>query len=159
MHPISPSLCLSTRESSYMYTYVCSVQASRSCVCEFVYRARMYRNGSISAVSLSRPASGLGGSLHDIRFPVPPAGIEPGISRKNLEPFLDLCVSSLRRGHANLLCIFPILSVVPKHVYTHAIMIYIHTKCTLMTQSPPSFPPQHTAHTHSHFHAHITCVA
>jgi len=27
-----------------------------------------------------------------------------------LEPFLDLCVSSLRRGHANLLCIVPILS-------------------------------------------------
>ncbi len=25
-------------------------------------------------------------------------------------PFLDLCVSSLRRGHANLLCIVPILS-------------------------------------------------
>ena len=31
-------------------------------------------------------------------------------SQKILEPFLDLCVSSLRRGHANLLCIVPILS-------------------------------------------------
>ena len=30
--------------------------------------------------------------------------------KKNLEPFLDLCVSSLREGHANLLCIVPILS-------------------------------------------------
>ena len=30
--------------------------------------------------------------------------------QKTLEPFLDLCVSSLRRGHANLLCIVPILS-------------------------------------------------
>ena len=30
--------------------------------------------------------------------------------KKNLEPFLDLCVSSLRRGHANLLCIVPILT-------------------------------------------------
>ena len=29
-------------------------------------------------------------------------------------PFLDLCVSSLRRGHANLLCIVPILSDVPE---------------------------------------------
>jgi hypothetical protein len=29
-------------------------------------------------------------------------------------PFLDLCVSSLRRGHANLLCIIPILSHVLK---------------------------------------------
>ena len=30
--------------------------------------------------------------------------------RKILEPFLDLCVSSLREGHANLLCIVPILT-------------------------------------------------
>jgi hypothetical protein len=30
--------------------------------------------------------------------------------RKKIGPFLDLCVSSLRRGHANLLCIVPILS-------------------------------------------------
>ena len=30
--------------------------------------------------------------------------------KKNLEPFLDLCVSSLREGHANLLCIDPILT-------------------------------------------------
>ena len=29
---------------------------------------------------------------------------------KILEPFLDLCVSSLREGHANLLCIVPILT-------------------------------------------------
>ena len=36
-------------------------------------------------------------------------------SQKILEPFLELCVSSLRRGHANLLCIVPILSVVPKN--------------------------------------------
>ena len=33
-------------------------------------------------------------------------------------PFLDLCVSSLHRGHANLLCIVPILSDVPKIVVT-----------------------------------------
>ena len=31
-------------------------------------------------------------------------------SQKILEPFLDLCVSSLREGHANLLCIVPILT-------------------------------------------------
>ena len=30
--------------------------------------------------------------------------------QKILEPFLDLCVSSLREGHANLLCIVPILT-------------------------------------------------
>ena len=30
--------------------------------------------------------------------------------RKKLVTLLDLCVSSLRRGHANLLCIVPILS-------------------------------------------------
>ena len=32
------------------------------------------------------------------------------MTKKTLEPFLELCVSSLRRGHANLLCIVPILS-------------------------------------------------
>ena len=32
------------------------------------------------------------------------------IEEKKFGPFLDLCVSSLRRGHANLLCIVPILS-------------------------------------------------
>ncbi len=30
--------------------------------------------------------------------------------KKKFGPFLDLCVSFLRRGHANLLCIVPILS-------------------------------------------------
>ena len=34
--------------------------------------------------------------------------------KKKIGPFLDLCVSSLRRGHANLLCIVPILSDVPE---------------------------------------------
>ncbi|TYI30525.1 hypothetical protein ES332_A05G394400v1 [Gossypium tomentosum] len=33
---------------------------------------------------------------------------------KKFGPFLDLCVSSLRRGYANLLCIVPILSDVPE---------------------------------------------
>lgn len=36
-----------------------------------------------------------------------------GRRKKKFGPFLDLCVSSLRRGHANLLCIVPILSDVP----------------------------------------------
>ena len=33
---------------------------------------------------------------------------------KKLSTLLDLCVSSLRRGHANLLCIVPILTDVPR---------------------------------------------
>ena len=33
---------------------------------------------------------------------------------KKLGTFLDLCVSSLRRGHANLLCIIPVLSDDPR---------------------------------------------
>ena len=46
----------------------------------------------------------------------------PGVSRKNrlhekkLCTLLDLCVSSLRRGHANLLCIVPILTDDPRRV-------------------------------------------
>ena len=34
--------------------------------------------------------------------------------RKKICTLLDLCVSSLRRGHANLLCIVPILTDVPR---------------------------------------------
>ena len=39
-------------------------------------------------------------------------------NRKKFGPFLDLCVSSLRRGHANLLCIVPILSDVSEETIT-----------------------------------------
>ena len=42
--------------------------------------------------------------------------------QKILEPFLDLCVSSLREGHANLLCIVPILTDVAEA--THTTQIY-----------------------------------
>ena len=52
---------------------------------------------------------------------------------KKLITFLDLCVSSLRRGHANLLCIVPILSDDPRRESAHT-----HT---------------HT-HTHTHIHTH-----
>ena len=34
--------------------------------------------------------------------------------QKKFDTLLDLCVSSLRRGHANLLCIVPILSDDPR---------------------------------------------
>ena len=35
-------------------------------------------------------------------------------SKQKLVTLPDLCVSSLRRGHANLLCIVPILTDVPR---------------------------------------------
>ena len=35
-------------------------------------------------------------------------------TNKKSSTLLDLCVSSLRRGHANLLCIVPILTDVPR---------------------------------------------
>ena len=51
------------------------------------------------------------------RFPPPAqpesAGGRHG-SRKKCGTLLDLCVSSLRRGHANLLCIVPTLTDVPR---------------------------------------------
>ena len=37
-----------------------------------------------------------------------------GTQQKKMFTLLDLCVSSLRRGHANLLCIVPILSDDPR---------------------------------------------
>ena len=39
---------------------------------------------------------------------------EVGCCKKELFTLLDLCVSSLRRGHANLLCIVPILTDDPR---------------------------------------------
>lgn len=36
------------------------------------------------------------------------------MSKKLFGPFLDLCISSLRRDQANLLCVIPILSDVPE---------------------------------------------
>ena len=46
--------------------------------------------------------------------------------KKKFGPFLDLCVSSLRRGHANLLCIVPILSDVPEGTSSSANWSYIN---------------------------------
>jgi hypothetical protein len=42
------------------------------------------------------------------------AGSGVGEVAKNMFTLLDLCVSSLRRGHANLLCIVPILTDDPR---------------------------------------------
>jgi len=36
------------------------------------------------------------------------------LRKKNGDTLLDMCVSSLRRGHANLLCIVPILTDDPR---------------------------------------------
>ena len=47
--------------------------------------------------------------------------------KKKFGPFLDLCVSSLRRGHANLLCIVPILSDVPEGTSLPASFLLIKT--------------------------------
>ena len=44
---------------------------------------------------------------------------------KKFGPFLDLCVSSLRRGHANLLCIVPILSDVSEETKQGATLRFI----------------------------------
>jgi len=44
-----------------------------------------------------------------------------------LEPFLDLCVSSLREGHANLLCIVPILTDVTEVImYSSECLFWKH---------------------------------
>ena len=43
----------------------------------------------------------------------------PGSYAKKLFTLLDLCVSSLRRGHANLLCIVPILTDDPRRESEH----------------------------------------
>ena len=45
---------------------------------------------------------------------------------KKLGIFLELCVSSLRRGHANLLCIVPILSDDPRRESGKWCISYVH---------------------------------
>ena len=45
--------------------------------------------------------------------PLPKKGTRVNVAKK-LYTLLDLCVSSLRRGHANLLCIVPILTDDPR---------------------------------------------
>ena len=40
----------------------------------------------------------------------PQAAIGYKMAQKKFDTILDFCVSSLRRGHANLLCIVPILT-------------------------------------------------
>ena len=44
----------------------------------------------------------------------PAEGTAAVVRQKNLVTLLDLCVSSLRRGHANLLCIVPSLTDSPR---------------------------------------------
>jgi len=60
---------------------------------------------------------------------------------KKFGPFLDLCVSSLRRGHANLLCIVPILSDVPEGtVLTSQLRQYKNFMCSLTRRCGISSP-------------------
>ena len=50
---------------------------------------------------------------------------------KKLFTLLDLCVSSLRRGHANLLCIVPILTDDPRRESSFVLQNWIpRGKCT-----------------------------
>jgi hypothetical protein len=49
--------------------------------------------------------------------------------QKKFGPFLDLCVSSLRRGHANLLCIVPILSDVSEET-VHSASLRLISWCS-----------------------------
>ena len=55
---------------------------------------------------------------------------------KNLVTLLDLCVSSLRRGHANLLCIVPILSDDLRREAVRIFGTHIHGQfCVLKSRS------------------------
>ena len=45
---------------------------------------------------------------------------------EKLFTLLDLCVSSLRRGHANLLCIVPILTDDPRRESIGTYVLYVY---------------------------------
>ena len=64
---------------------------------------------------------------------------------KKMFTLLDLCVSSLRRGHANLLCIVPILSDDPRRASTQT-----HTNTHTHTHT---HTPTWAAHLNTHVHS------
>ena len=101
---------------------------------------------------------------------------------KKLGALLDLCVSSLRRGHANLLCIVPILSDDPRResgkwcisyvhvVPAHATILHISKMTTtpfifLATATPYRSLQDKSPHTifiytsHTHYSHYSTCAS
>ena len=72
------------------------------------------RSGPARA-KLSRPGPARAGPARPGRSRPGPTSLRPaGPLSKKLFTLFDLCVSSLRRGHANLLCIVPILTDDPR---------------------------------------------
>ena len=59
-------------------------------------------------------------------------------ARKKFSTLPDLCVSSLRRGHANLLCIVPILTDDPRRESNKHVPPNLCTDCVSMFQPPLS---------------------
>ena len=55
---------------------------------------------------------------------------------KKIGTLLDLCVSSLRRGHANLLCIVPILSDDPRRESGKWCISYVHVVPAQVERDP-----------------------
>lgn len=50
--------------------------------------------------------------------------------------FLDLCMSPLRKGHANFLCIVPILSIYEKYEFTRTFISYKGSSATSCARTP-----------------------
>jgi hypothetical protein len=57
--------------------------------------------------------------------------------KKKLFTLLDLCVSSLRRGHANLLCIVPILTDDPRRESEHSLPGCLLAACSASQKGLP----------------------
>ena len=73
---------------------------------------------------------------------------------KKLVSLLDLCVSSLRRGHANLLCIVPILVyILPKQVHHVLAKMTVHIGI-----NPESIEVRDSGHRQSDTHLTIASV-
>jgi hypothetical protein len=76
---------------------------------------------------------------------------QPLQKRKKFDTLLDLCVSSLRRGHANLLCIVPILTDDPRRESN-----LIWMSCLVVTFRCPLGAPMHLGSGCPHLARH-TC--
>ncbi len=73
---------------------------------------------------------------------------------KKFDTLLDLCVSSLRRGHANLLCIVPILTDDPRRESDS--QCYAKQVCALLPKQVCGH--EHTRNTYTHTHIHMKTI-
>ena len=146
---------------------LCGAQLTQLCPCFF----RLPLVGSMGPLDCYRPGGPRFAPAAITRIRIERARAEPqaaqcafvaldapsrrrGQCEKEFVTLLDLCVSSLRRGHANLLCIVPILTDDPRR----------ESESSEYTSAYPAHPPSlghclqgHTTTTAKMVRQHLIC--